>query len=450
MRLDEPQARQIASALRSGTVPRSGLHHIATGLEPLLEVFEEELAETAEGDGHGRSKWVRGEYGSGKTFATRLMCARARQKGFATSEMQVSINDTPLHKLETVYRRLIERLTTDADGENALKAVIDGWLFEIGEQVTRLKGLAESDPAFPDAVEKRLDDKLNQLGKEASPFALALRGYHRAMLESDFATAQGLLGWLAGQPHIDRALLSRANVKGAVDGQAALSFLRGVLLLLRQSGYNGLVLVLDEVETIQRMPNQATRDKCLNVLRQLMDALQADQLPGLYLMVTGTPELFDGYKGIKSLQPLYDRVKVRWSDEPKHDNLRATQVRLLPFDEERLFEVGRRVREIFPAKNQGRVRQKVDDAFLHALVDQVTSGFGGKVSVAPRHFLRELVDVMDRVDLGEDFDPAAHYRLQIDEVSLEPQEIAALHGGDVEPTRAPDEPASPRRRRLDG
>ncbi len=447
MSVSESEARQIISALRSGTVPRLGLHHFATGLDPLLEVFDEELAETAEGSGHGRSKWVRGEYGSGKTFATRLMCARARQNGFATSEVQVSINDTPLHKLETVYRRLMERLTTDADGENAFKAVVDGWLFEIGEEVTRLKGLAETDPSFADAVEQRLDDKLNQLGKEASPFALALRAYHRAMLESDFATAQGLLAWLAGQPLIDRALLSKAHVKGAVDGQAALSFLRGVLVLLRQSGYQGLVLVLDEVETIQRMPNQATRDKCLNVLRQLMDMLQVDQLPGLYLMVTGTPELFDGYKGIKSLQPLYDRVNVRWGDNPLHDNLRATQVRLLPFDQDRLYQVGQRVREIFPAKNDGRVLEKVNDAFLRSLVDQVTEGFGGKVSIAPRHFLRGLVDVMDRVDLREDFDPVAHYRLKIEDADLTPEELEAVKG--TERVGDAHEPAA-RRRRLDG
>ncbi|MBI4699820.1 MAG: BREX system ATP-binding protein BrxD [Deltaproteobacteria bacterium] len=448
MSLSESEARQIVSALRSGTVPRQGLHHFATGLDALLETFEEELAETAEGSGHGRSKWVRGEYGSGKTFATRLMCARARHKGFATSEVQISINDTPLCKLEAVYRRLMERLTTDAHGDAAFKAVVDAWLFEIGEEVTRLEGLAETDPTFPDAVERRLEDKLHQLDKEASAFALCLRAYHRAMLAGDFATAQGLLAWLGGQPHIDREILSRAHVKGTVDGQAALSFLRGVLVLLRQSDYRGLVLVLDEVETVQRMQTQTLRDKSLNVLRQLMDMLQADQLPGLYLLVTGTPELFDGYKGLRSTQALYDRVRVRWGADPKFDNLRAVQVRLPPFDPERLLQVGVRVRDIFPAKHADRVRGKVDDRFLGSLVDRVTTGFGGKVAIAPRYFLRELVDVMDRVDLREDFDPLAHYELKIDEADLTPEEVAAVRG--ESPAADASGAAPPKRRRLDG
>lgn len=72
--------------------------------------------------GKGASKWIRGEYGTGKTFAARYLCAEARAKGFATSEVQISINDTPLHQLETVYRRLVERLETDADGPNAFQA----------------------------------------------------------------------------------------------------------------------------------------------------------------------------------------------------------------------------------------------------------------------------------------------------------------------------------------
>jgi hypothetical protein len=73
-----------------------------------------------------------------------------------------------------------------------------------------------------------------------------------------------------------------------VDHFAALSFLRGLLLILRDSGYAGLVLVLDEVETIQRVRSDV-RDKSLNALRQLMDEMDLGRFPGLYLVVTGTP-----------------------------------------------------------------------------------------------------------------------------------------------------------------
>lgn len=446
--LTPAEAEGIIQALRTGAVPPRGLHHIATGLEPLMRTIAEELDQVASGEGHGLAKWVRGPYGSGKTFATRLLCARARERGFATAEVQISINDTPLHKLETVYRRMMERLTTGADGQGAFRAVVDAWLFEVGEEVTRLRGIDEDDPEFTAAVVQRLEDKLAAVSATNPAFAQVLRAYQAALDDDDLATAQALLGWLAGQPHIARGITAKAGIKGSVDGPAALAFLRGLLLVLRQSHQAGLVLVLDEVETIRFMPAQ-TRDKSLNALRQLVDMLVNDELPGLYLVVTGTPEFFDGYKGLKSAGALYQRVDTPFDADGRFDNLRAPQVRLIPFDRERLVTVGRKVRDLYPARYAPeRVAERVDDALLDRLVATVTDGFGGRVDVAPRTFLRELVNVMDKVDQYEEYDPAEHYSLTLDDDALSPEELSARHGDEVK--APPETEKKPRRRRLDG
>jgi hypothetical protein len=446
-----PQSAAIMNALRSGLVPNEGLEHFATGLDALVEAVNQELDFVS--GGKGLSKWLRGEYGTGKTFAARYLCTRARQRKFATSEVQVSINDTPLHHLETVYRRLIERLETAADGPNAFQAIVEGWLYQVGDEVTRLRGIREDDPAFADATEQRLEDKLADLSKRNPAFAQVLRAYHRATHEGDFATAQGLLAWLAGQPHTDRSVLKAAGTKGKVDGQASLTFLAGLLQLLRQSGYAGLVVVLDEVETVQRM-NTQTREKSLNALRQLMDMLAKEELSGLYLVVTGTRDFFEGYKGLKALAPLYQRVQVNFDEDGRFDNLRATQVRLLPFTDERLLIVGTRIRDLYPAKNAERLAKRVDDAFLRGLVAQITAGFGGKVSLAPRLFLRELIDVMDRVDIHDEYDPKAHYKLELEDGKLTAEELAARHGRSLDTTDAePEEDAKPavdKPKRLDG
>jgi hypothetical protein len=91
--------------------------------------------------------------------------------------------------------------------------------------------------------------------------------------------------------------------------------------------------------------------------------------------------------------------------------------------------VGTRIRDLYPAKNANRVAKRIDDRFLRALVVQATAGFGGKVSLAPRLFLGELIDVMDRVDIHEDYDPATHYRLELEDGKLTPEELAAKHVG---------------------
>ncbi|MCP4656905.1 MAG: BREX system ATP-binding protein BrxD, partial [bacterium] len=175
-------------------------------------------------------------------------------------------------------------------------------------------------------------------------------------------------------------------------------------------------------------------------MRQLMDMLASEDLPGLYLVVTGTPDFFDGYKGLKGLAPLYQRVAVKF-DDSEWDNLKAVQVRLHPFDRGRLLDVGRRVRDLYPASSPERLAARVGDDFLDTLVAAVTSGFGGQVSVTPRIFLRELVDVIDRVDQHADFDPGQRYRLQIDDDELQAEELAARHA-EQEPAAAEE----PRRR----
>jgi len=428
------RAEPILMALRNGVVPPEGLEYLATGLEPLTEAVQAELDAAA--NGTSSIKWVRGSYGAGKTFTTRYLCEVARQRGFATAEVQISVNDTPLHHLETVYRRLIERLTTKVDGVGAFRAVVDGWLYEVGEEVTRLTGISEDDPSFIDETEKRLQVKLADLSTHSSSFARVLGAYHRAQADGDFASAQGLVSWLGGDPHVGRAVLGKAGVKGKVDGQAALTFLRGLLLLLRQSGYKGLVVVLDEVETIQRM-NAQTRDKSLNVLRQFIDMTGNDELPHLYMLITGTPDFYESHKGIRGYEALHQRVSVKL--DPNFPNWRAKQVALLAFDAERLRAVGRKVRTLFPES----VQERVDDPFLDALIRSLTERFGGQVSITPRLFLRELVDVLDKTAQYDSYVPMEHHELHLDEDALAPSELAALNRDDAPPA------AKPRRARLD-
>ena len=108
------------------------------------------------------------------------------------------------------------------------------------------------------------------------------------MEDNDPATAEGLVAWLSGQRGVAASVKRAAGIKGDIDHFGAQNFLQGLLLILRDSGYAGLVLVLDEVETLQRMRSDV-RDKGLNALRQWMDEIDKGAFPGLYLVITGTP-----------------------------------------------------------------------------------------------------------------------------------------------------------------
>src|SRR4051794_4019042 len=125
--------REIIDALRRGTVPQRGLDVFAVGLERFEPALDEELRAVAE-EGAG-FKALRGEYGSGKTFVARWLQEQAKRIGFAAAEVQVSEAETPLHRLETVYRRALERLSTANAFQGAFRPVVEGWFYALEEEV---------------------------------------------------------------------------------------------------------------------------------------------------------------------------------------------------------------------------------------------------------------------------------------------------------------------------
>lgn len=416
----------IVGALRRGTVPSTGLDALAVGIDTFAPTLDQELVAVA--SGRGGFKAVRGEYGTGKTFFGRWLQERARAKGFATSEVQINETETPLHRLETIYRRLIERLGTADSSTGAFRSVIDGWFFALEQDVLADGSVDASDSAALMArTDALMEAQLTNISKSAPAFSAVLRTYRRALAEGDNMLAEGLISWLAGQPNVAASVKRAASIKGELDHFGAANFLIGLLTILRDSGFPGLVLVLDEVETLQRM-RADTRERGLNALRQLIDEIDAGRFPGLYLVITGTPAFFDGAQGVQRLAPLAQRLHVDFGTEQRFDNPRAVQIRLSPFDQGSLLAVGKRVRDIYTQTqaNETRLRAVVDDVYIESLARAVAGGLGGKVGVAPRLFLKKLVaDVLDRVDLHDSFDPRQHYKLTLAENEMTANERAA-------------------------
>lgn len=215
------------------------------------------------------------------------------------------------------------------------------------------------------------------------------------------------------------------ELKGDPDPFGAMHFLAGLLIILRDSGRPGLVLVLDEAETLQRM-RADTPEKGLNALRQLLDELDAGRYPGLYLDVTGTVEFFDGPQGVQRLPPIAQRLHTDFATEARFDNPRAVQIRLQGFDLPALAAAGARVRDLFAeqAAAPERIRSVVDDTYLADLAQGVAGRLGGRAGVAPRLYLRKFVtEVLDRVDQFPEFDPRHHYA-----PTLNRQEMSAAAG----------------------
>ena len=204
---------------------------------------------------------------------------------------------------ETVYRRVGESLCTASSlPARALAARLVALHPETDTAALDpgcIAGSAASEAAVLGLVEQRPA----VVSTRTPAFTQALRAYRTAVVAGDLPAADAPAGWLGGQPHVAGSAKRAAGIRGELDHFGAMGFLQGLLTVLRDVGHPGLLLVLDEVETLQRVRGDV-RDKALNALRQLIDEVDSGRFPGLFLLITGTPAFYDGPSGVPRLPPL--------------------------------------------------------------------------------------------------------------------------------------------------
>lgn len=415
--------KHIFEALRKGLVPERGISNFAADDDLFRKQRGElhrqlELASSRE----GTIKFLRGGYGCGKTFMARLALLDAQEKGFATSFVVVSDNDLRFHQFDDVYRKVMMELGTSSCPRGALGDILDRWIGKIEERLIQ-GGEDEDAQGFDDKVRAELQSELvsKTRGEAPEDFIRVIQTIFDLKQQGEVAEAGALISWLCGSSNVAASAKKKAGIRGEISSRDAMDYLRGVLEIVKVAGYDGLLIVIDEAETILRM-RKDSRHKSLNGIRQIADA--AGAYPGLLWIFTGTPDFFDSRQGVAGLPPLNDRIK--FDRRGKYASVRQAQLELAPFNQERLRNVAFRLRDIFPAEDREHLKQRISDEFINRLVQEVTAGFKGDVGVVPRQFLREFVTQMDLVDENPEYVPMEQYGFQPQ--SLNDQEKLLLSG----------------------
>ncbi len=434
--LTQSEANHIFDKLRNGLVPERGLDAYAVGIEKPRDEIRRQLELVQEGTGH--VKFLRGGYGCGKTFMARLAIAEAQTKNFVTSFVVVSDNDLRFHRFDEVYRKVVSSLSTQASPRGALGDILDRWIGRIEDGLITL-GANPDAPDFDVKVRAKLQEQLATLTRGQAPadFVRVVQTIFDLKQKGEVVEASALISWLSGSENVAASVKKLADIKGDISSSDALAYLRGILEISKAAGYKGLLIVIDEAETILRMRSDS-RHKSLNGIRQICDA--SGDYPGLLWIFTGTPDFFDNRKGVAGLAPLHDRI--RFMESGGRASLRQPQLQLTPFDRERLETVALRLRELYPMPNRERVLSRVSNQFIDSLVAHVTAGFKGDVGVVPRQFLRELVNVMDLVDEHDDYYPDQAYKFSMDSFQsfMSPEERAKAEGRELSVPVPADEP----------
>ena len=423
--LTAKDVEHVFESLRKGLVPERGIDTFAVGIEKQRGELHRQL-ELA-GGGEGTIKFLRGGYGCGKTFMARLALLDARERGFATSFVVVSDNDLKFHRFDDVYRKVMTELGTATCPRGALSDILDRWIARV-EDALIAAGEDEDAANFDEKVQQRLEADLASLtgGQAPQDFIRVIQTIFRLKQAGEVSEAGALISWLCGSGNVAATSKKVAGIKGDIGSRDALDYLRGVLEIVKAAGYKGLLIVIDEAETILRMRSDS-RHKSLNGIRQIADA--AGSYPGMLWLFTGTPEFFDTRYGVAGLTPLHDRI--RFLKQGAFASFRQAQLELVPFDAERLRSVALRLRELYPSGTRSVLEERVSAAFIDRLVAEVTKGFRGDVGVVPRQFLREFVSQLDLVEENDTYLPMELYGFdpsQISTVHLTPEEQQRLDG----------------------
>jgi len=256
------EIQHVFESLRKGLVPERGIDAFAVGIEKLRGEMQRQLDLAY--DGEGTIKFLRGGYGCGKTFMARLSLLDAQERGFATSFVVVSDNDLRFHRFDDVYRKVMMELGTSVCPRGAMGDILDRWIARV-EDALIAAGEDEDADDFDQKVRKRIDEDLASLtgGQAPQDFVRVIQTIFDLKQEENVAEAGSLISWLSGSGNVAASAKKLAGIKGDITSRDALDYLRGVLEIVKAAGYKGLVIVIDEAETILRM-RKDSRHKSLN------------------------------------------------------------------------------------------------------------------------------------------------------------------------------------------
>lgn len=383
----------IIMALKNGNVPSNGAAEICIGRENEIAEFQYLLKKVDEGK--AITKFVNGEFGSGKSFFLKVIEEMAFEDNFVVSKVTLS-RDVPFNKFEVVYKNIVKSLRCKTG--TSLEHIIERW-------ITKLKMMAfeeTSDPVKQNLiVNENLHNDLERARKHSNPFAVAIENYHKAMNAGDYETAKYAQAWLRGDSNIPFTEKRKFGVKGDIDRENAFKFLEALAAFLKTIGYSGLVVLIDEAEYMMMLTTKKLRDTAYNYLRDIYDECSLGNFQNTLFVFAGTPQFFEDPKlGVPSYKALSDRIEDALDTSLK--DLRKPVIKLEGFTKDELIEIAGKLmimhEEVFEWNGSDQISPVLES--IVDLHEENAALTGGKVT--PRLFVRSFISVLDTVQQNPD------------------------------------------------
>jgi hypothetical protein len=399
----------IVACLRAGVVPRTGQHHLQVGRVAEVRAVLGDVTRIA--DGGASARFVIGEYGSGKTFFLHLARSIALERRLVTMHADLSPGRR-LHatggQARALYAELARNLASRARPEGgALAGIVERF-------VSQAMAQARSSGTEPDAViHARLAELTEFVG--GYDFAHVLAQYWRGYDTGDDRLTQDAVRWLRAE-YTSRADARRALGVRTVIGDVGLhDHLKLLARFVRLAGYDGLLVCLDELVNLYRLPGaQARSANYEQLLMMLNDSLQGTA-SGLGFLFGGTPDLLlDTRRGLFSYPALASRLAENTFAGPGLRDYSGPVLRLAGLTPEDLYVLLTKLRHVYAGGDPAAYL--VGDEALSGYLQHCARRLGDASFRTPRETVKGFLDLLAMLQAHPELD----WRTLLDQVDLTP------------------------------
>ncbi len=400
MKIPKRIASTVINSLKGGVVPRIGLPYITVGRETEINALLHDVDIIA--DGGATFRFIVGKYGSGKSFLLQTIRNYVMDRNFVVVDADLSperrLQGTKGQGLAT-YKELIRNLSTKTRPEGgALTLVLDRWISSIQSETAAESGLDINDPKFIKLVEKKIFEVINSLNEmvHGFDFAKLLLIYYKSYINSDDESKAKVVKWFRGEYANKTEARTELGVNIVITDDDWYEYIKLFAVFLKKAGYNGLLILVDELVNIYKIPNSITRQyNYEKILTMYNDTLQG-KANYLGIIMCGTPQCIeDTRRGVYSYEALRSRLaEGRFGRDDIKDML-APIIKLAPLTYEEMLVLIEKLADIHAGLFEYNQTLTQDDMVNFIKIE--FGRIGANTNITPREVIRDFSELLNIV-----------------------------------------------------
>lgn len=392
-------AQAVLNSLKGGVVPRIGLPYVTVGRRSEIEALLHDVSIIEEGGASFR--FIVGRYGSGKSFLLQTIRNYVMERDYAVMDADLSperrLQGTRGQGLAT-YRELIRNLSTKTRPEGgALTLVLDRWINAVQADVAASsKELQPGTVLFTQEVERRIYEVISSLSEmvHGFDFARLLSLYYRAYAQGDDDTKAKVMKWFRGEYGTKTEARQDLGVNVIITDDDWYEYLKLFAMFFRRAGYRGMLIFIDELVNIYKIPNSVTRNNNYEkILTMYNDTLQG-KAQYLGILMSGTVQCVeDTRRGVYSYEALRSRLaEGKFSRDDVRD-LMAPVIRLEPLSSEEMYVLTEKLADLHAGLYD--YERKIGEKELETFIRIEYGRIGADTNITPREVIRDFIELLD-------------------------------------------------------